>query len=245
MNKKIITIFLTCLFINFPAKAEPPHSTEIFGSLDFQDKKITGSVKKNDFKNLEDLNVYTGSSSGKGLELSDKEYDDVKRIVYNCHEYMSLKAKGWYALSPKDRAIESWFIKTCPVINLLKKSQNSKNSNFSTVEYELNKLNLSADLVQDIYMEPCSIDQSVEDCLTSNKGNYKLHENQIILETKDATTTYSLTAKGDFNNDGWEDILLNYRNSFKENNFRSYGNICLEWKEGQEKPTLFDCTSNQ
>lgn len=194
----------------------------------------TDHVKIKDLKEINRLSsepVDMSQSRGE-LELTNENGEKVK--VTTCKEYWDYKEKGYRPYTTYDRAMESWFIKTCDPLKYLKGAKPSRVS--YVTDFDLTKnplqilpctldLNLSGDEVKKA-KELIAKGLTWKD-FTPNKTAEIIDKNEIKLEDEGSITWITFSAFGDFDNDGIEDILLDVSHKVKDGSYADHGHSIL------------------
>ena len=222
------------------------------------DNVLKGCLSKKKLKGLQDiLVVNTKSDDAKFFFLSG---DDGKRIkVTTCKEYMSAMEKGMTAKTLEDQNYERVFHKTCGVLDALLNSTRYKHDyiearkGLSVKSLPVIFLNAPFGLPYDKLIADGEKETSFEDYIVSMKGmtnKFELVEKkrnappELILDAwygdsdEDGHGIWLelfVIAKGDFNKDGYADLLVYFYKSANRGYWYEPGFALLTSKDPSNK----------
>lgn len=190
---------------------------EFIQGLHFVDSTIFQIDKQTlNYNYLMKKEIKTGGAEN-GLTLTNPDFNKIKVKVKNCKEYFHYKKKRYYALSTYDMKDQTFFSETCDAIMFLQRMKPSNKSfikgtsihDLNTWPASLFLFTLQGDVHYSKYTKKYkTIDDMIQDNFLKIK---KTTKNSIIWESSSMGQYLSELIRGDFNNDGYEDILiLNY-----------------------------------
>lgn len=115
--------------------------------LEFVDRLYRNWISQNDFEELLELPVKTGSPQNEGVFLTDPDDSSIKVNVKNCKEYFYYTNRGYYALTTYSMKMSAFFERTCGLVQALKNATIPSfnyitDSNISINNFELLPLTL-------------------------------------------------------------------------------------------------------
>lgn len=243
-NPVCIIIFLILPFLIISCSKTNPEQKETSHTSKVQDEKQkiypVRWTKEVDLKSIDDIEkkldepVWVGSDRDK-LEMTNPDDETIKVTVKTSREYLDLKAKGYYAYSTYDLSMESWFKDKANTLVFLK---NARPANKSFIEnYKITDDPLK-NIPANLGLFLCSGDEErrVEDAMVKGqtwKEIYKgsvvsvKNKERIVIKDECQLADISEIARGDFNGDGVEDILLFIAYHILEGSGRSYRHYML------------------
>lgn len=246
--KNILPVFLLC-FLAVPvlAMGEPPPERMILqkGYIDgatLSDDEITALMSQKVRSGFEDARP-------QGVSLHFAQSGE-KAIVENCTEYFAKTSEGYSPYTTFDLTMESYFIRDCYPLLFMRTAILPRYSNFSAPVFEEGGLGLLPAALGQIFKigdrEICEEEADFEACLKAEIDGFdssmlNISPYEIAIDAPDRLAGYKIMAAGDFNQDGWQDLLLFTHYVSKEGSYRSYGNFCLEQPNDQKIPSVFDC----
>jgi hypothetical protein len=110
--------------------------------LEFVDRLYRNWISQNDFEELLELPVKTGSPENEGVFLTDPDDSSIKVNVKNCKEYFHYTNRGYYAYTTYSIKMSAFFERTCGLIQALKNAtipsfNHITDSNISINNFEL------------------------------------------------------------------------------------------------------------
>ncbi len=183
----------------------------VFSIEDITDENVEPLLDKN--VSLDYNDNYTS-----GLDLTDPDTKE-KTNVSSCNEFYSKKQKGFYPATTFDITMQSFFINTCHPLLFFKNAKPSLNTNFTPPYFNADSLNILPSNMGNIYQisrhPPCDDFTNLAECFEKTVDEYsfdkvEIKEREIGINTDVESAGYEILAKGDINNDGWEDLLVFY-----------------------------------
>ena len=188
---------------------------QLFSELEFVDRLYRNWISQNDFEELLELPVKTGSPDNEGVILTDPDDSNIKVNVKNCKEYFHYTNRGYYAYTTYSIKMSAFFERTCGLIQALKNAtipsfNHITDSNISINNFELLPLTLFH-----------SFTPETEDLIGSNTeltfldwikdGSFKIIEQFEkgfhIVHSGEGLMMIELL-RADLNDDNIEDILV-------------------------------------
>jgi hypothetical protein len=243
---KIFQLLLIISFLisySLPVKAEI--AVSILKPIRLVDTEIQGSIKRQEIEGIFDLDVYMGGNHTKGVELTNPKNETEKKIVSTCREYDSLKKAGWLAYTAVNQSMESFFKNTCGILNMAALSVSSNSSRFGKPPYHMDRLDLYPAMILDEITfgdgSLCKGAKTLLKCAKQRNGKIELKDNRLNFTDEGDEAFFTPALKGDLNKDGYEDMVFTYAYYVIGGTYRIYDMICLEWPEGQNMISVFDC----
>jgi len=188
---------------------------KLFTELEFVDRLYRNWISQNDFEELVELPVKTGSPDNEGVILTDPDDSSLKICVKNCKEYFHYTNKGYYAYTTYNIKMSVFFERTCGLIQALKNATIPSfnfitGSNVSINNFELLPLTLFHSFTPDTEdLIGLKADLTFQDWI--DDGNFKiieLFENGFhIIHSGEGLIMVELL-RADLNNDNIEEILV-------------------------------------
>jgi hypothetical protein len=187
----------------------------LFSELEFVDRLYRNWISQNDFEELLELPVKTGSPDNEGVVLTDPNDSSLKVSVKNCQEYFYYTNKGYYAYTTYSMKMSAFFERTCGLIQALKNATIPSfnfisGSNISINNFELLPLTLFHSFTpetEDLIGSKTGL--TFQDWI--NDGSFKiieLLENGFhIVHSGEGFIMVELL-RADLNDDNVEDILV-------------------------------------
>jgi len=244
MTRLIPATILACLLCGlYPRGAHAGCDYYLYKPLQFADGKVQGCVSKKEVAAAFGRKVKIGTDQDDGYEFLSGER------VMNCSDYIKAKNKGLEAKSTFDKSMESFFIGTCGALAGLRGSLVPKKDYVDIKTYPaLEKL--------PVFLLPAySGDEEAELLAASNQGKNlkeytlskkieinKMDKNlafEVIYD--DMARSFELVAKGDFNRDGYADLLVFTASYSRTGTFRAYKYILLTIRDNSQE--MYDVRS--
>lgn len=177
-----------------------------------------------------DRRVSLGENAAEGLELTAPN-EDIKKTVTTCRAYKGALAEGWFALTTFDMTMESFFIRQCGWLDIRQNARPSEASFFGEdFPQPADIITLPKDMI-DVFAigDPFECTGlTLEGCLQKYQATFELNEDgQILYDDAGITGRFTPALRGDINNDGFEDMVLNYAAHAKGGSLRYYDYFCL------------------
>jgi hypothetical protein len=244
MTRLIPATILACLLCGFcPRGAHAACDYYLYKPLQFADGKVQGCVGRDGLESAFRRKVKIGTDQDDGYEFLSGER------VMNCGDYVKAKKKGLEANSTFDKSMESFFIGTCGALAGMRGSIVPKKDYVDIKTYPaLEKF--------PVFLLPAySGDEEAELLAASNGGknlkDYSLSKKIEIKKTDknlafegiydDMARSFELVAKGDFNGDGYADLLVFTASYSRTGTFRAYEYILLTIRDNSQK--MYDVRS--
>lgn len=175
--------------------------------------------------------------------------------ITSCDQYWSLKDNGWDADINPETEFTGYddFLSTCETRLFLKQSIKAEHTRFPHLIFTTDNLQaLPAELGE--ILSPsnskiCTNRTNFMDCAIHQAQyaaeNIRVTEGSlIVIEDEGSTITIHPTAQGDFDHDGWDDILIHVNNHSKNATYVGRAQLCLSWKDNDPMMTLTDCVQS-
>ena len=224
----------------------------LLSPIKFRDIEVSNKLLPGAIETLLDLKVNMEGNGTKGVELTEPSSDILwfsmggsRKIATTCREYQSLIDKGWYGATTVDMIDQNSFIKTCDLMRILKAAKPAQNTNFSN-DFQWKELNNLPRALYYYFLEPaeeykCKESLSLLECVSQDKGEITQNNNALFIKVDGGEYQYSPKARGDFNGDGWEEILLYHFYHAPRGSLVNYSYVCLNWSGEQASLALTDC----
>jgi len=257
----ILSLLILILFIErgsldqtSKSEATGKYSVTLLSPIKFRDFEVdntvlleTNSTLLSDaFGNLGllDLKIDMGSPDVEGVDLTEPN-GKTSKLASTCREYLSLTDKGWFAYSTADMIDESYFVYSCDLLRLLQKAKPAHHTNFQKNFQWVSLNNLPRAMYYDLLKRAeeyeCKESLSLLECISQDKGEITQNNNVLTINAYGGIYHYTPKARGDFNGDGWEDILLFHDYNGTDSSFKNYFYGCLTWSGEQDSLALTDC----
>ena len=202
--------------------------------LQFADGAIEGALSARDAADLMSRPVWMGGNDTEGVELTSPE-DGSKRTVRACGDYRGLKASSWFASTTYDTTMEGFFIGMCGVLEIIAGACPAKRSYVSNPVVSVGDLSLLPPTVlpamtpehqerlRQLGKSGVTVAELVDPHAESThtgafRAEYRYEGMEQILQE---------TARGDFNCDGLEDLLVFAASYATGGSYRSYDTLVL------------------
>lgn len=257
----ILSLLILILFIErgsldqtSKSEATGKYSVTLLSPIKFRDFEVdntvlleTNSALLSDaFGNLGllDLKIDMESPDAEGVDLTEPN-GKTSKLASTCRQYLSLTDKGWYGASTKDMIDQSYFIKTCELLRLLQGATPAHHTNFQKNFQWVSLNNLPRAMYYDLLKRAeeyeCKESLSLRDCVLQDKGEITQNNNVLTINVGGSVYSYTPKARGDFNGDGWEEILFFHSYNGTDHTFVNFFYACLNWLGEQENLALTDC----
>lgn len=185
------------------------------------------------------------SRSGGELHLTSPDNEDQRIMVTTGRQYFDLKRRGFYPYTTYDITMESWFKAACEPLVYLKKAKPARISYIADFELNADPLTVLPPSLGPIISgdEERWVKQGVAEGKTwadlfPGTVVESSEPTKIHLKDKDALIILSLIAWGDFNGDGFEDVLLYRCFYITVGTLRSYRHVVLTRRSSKDKLTI-------
>lgn len=211
--------FCAWLFVvSCAPQATAAHAACITGNLNIEGVAPGDCFDAQELKALLDKPVMQGET-GSSADLKMTHPDEFTRqeSVATCREYQAREADGWYAMSGADMAAEGWFKRVCSTLDVLAESRASRRSYLDSPSSGLSDTSLiSAQCL------PQAAETSRADTVALSKAGATIADleaaglvdvanasaQHLELEFGGQHAVYEEIARGDFDGDGTEDMLV-------------------------------------
>lgn len=185
----------------------------------------------------------------KGLDLY-RSADKSTAHVTTCRQYLDRRNEGYGPRTTFGITMESFFVSKCYPLYFLEHSKTAEKSAFRAPVFsdeELGTLPASMGEILAITRHKiCGEARNLKDCLDdhvvdADSARIEVSSTKIAIEDDGQSAGYEIIASGDFNQDGWQDLYVDFHYFIKGATYRSYGGFCLE-KPGKDEATrVLDC----
>lgn len=213
--------------------------------LAFETETAQGCPDAATIERLMDAPLPIGSQSpetGKpeGVELTSPDDETARKFVRSCRVYSEAVQQGWYAATQMQMNLEGFMRVACGSLLALEASQKAISSRFDAEAVSFQTLSL---LPVDVL--PALSPDTEEALALLKKGNFSVgmmvatgdvltrsgNPDQLELAYAGVASTYGEVARGDFNGDGAEDLLVYARNEAVNGSLRWYDLFALSYPE--------------
>ena len=160
---------------------------------------------------LLDKPVHEGPGEAVELKLTSPREITEQTTVTTCRQYQDYKAKQWYALTSLDMAKEGWFEQVCTSIALLQSARPAKRSYLDEPKTGLGDVKLiSAAILPTSGEAPAPNGAAtIADLVATGKVRItSATPARLDLAYASQNVVYEELARGDFDHDGIEDMLV-------------------------------------
>lgn len=183
-----------------------------------------------------------------GVTLTNPNDDADKRTVQTCSDYVRARQAGWFAMTQKDMNAEGFMRVACGTLLALRDSAKTDSSRFESDNVGPKTLSLLpvsvlSGLSPDIEDRLAQLEADgmnvgalvgMGEVLTRSSG-----DGQLELAFANTASTYGEVARGDFNGDGWQDVLVYARHEAVNGTMRWYDLFALGFPDGATAFTRF------
>ena len=181
-----------------------------------------------------------------------------EQSVSRCDDYWHYMKQGWHTdrsnYTNDDYNNDYAFIESCNILKFVENAQLSRYSRFIMPlmdGYDLQKPDPDM-----LFFLPFTLDNDRDNIWTSflcskkecssDWSNVEIKNGGLIVWNGNRHTSYFPVGRGDINDDGWEDLLVNYYSyAFSQNGpDRISGHFCLSWLGEDKTATAFDCVND-
>jgi hypothetical protein len=223
----LLLIMISSAGVSF---AEQKCDYELYMQLEFLDNTINGCLSSKQLNELEnkmllDTGITLFGINGEKVEISD------------CKSYLG---KRVFPKSNIDLAFTGYYKLTCGTIKALKKSKKAIKSYIDNNIPGVNRLPIA------IFVPPLNetgeklLDESqkgitVSDYCRKYNAKYKHSNKELIIDAPEQQIVFSLISVADFDNDGYNDLLIYFKDNGKTSTWHNYGFILISKHfEGQK-----------
>lgn len=195
--------------------------------MEFADGSISGCLDAKDADGLMDRALLGGAHGNlTGVSLTSPTDGSQRRDIHTCREYEAAIHEGWYALSTVDMTTESFFKRDCGFLQALARARTARTSYMRTPLVGLANLDLiRAQTISELVPDASGSVQALVDA-----GTVALDARgarRIELSTQNAVATLVEIGRGDFDGDGYEDLLALLAVHARGGTMRSYQTFLL------------------
>ncbi len=243
--KFIIAIIF--LFLGNLAYAQENIPITIIDPIEFKNTKIQGAIPNSKIEHLYDLEIYMGGNSADGVKLTNSKNKSETKIVKTCREYIKYRNDDWWPYTTYESTMASFFTKTCGIIEIIGSSAPSKFSKFKDFPpKDIKDLSLYPATMLDVVTIKggtlCEGAKTLPECANQRKGKLEIKDGKLFFkDSNDYEAIFTPSLKADLNNDGYEDMILDYSYYITGGTFREYGQICVEWQKSQTMVSVIEC----
>lgn len=165
----------------------------------------------------------------KNGEILTLEKNDKKVTLNNCVNYLKYKQQGYYPANTVETVKSSHFIKTCNTLNFIKQAKPAKHRYLQHFKLARDYTALPASIVFTWLGEQKKPQGLVLQAFPDTQTQASPINKGIILTSQQAglKSALQILARGDYNHDGNEDILLLVANYVLNASFRSYETVVI------------------
>lgn len=155
-----------------------------------------------------------------------------KAKVVSCYDWLELRNNGYKAVTTYDLSMQSFFKDRCEEIEYLKKAVPAKVSHLDGFRLSVDSLaELPAAMEPSPSRSPKASPEGSWKDIAPNSQVKVIDPHQVEITGEGMTSRILLKARGDFNRDGIEDLLLFMLSSVTEHTYRAYNHVILTRKE--------------
>ncbi len=178
--------------------------------LQFTDGDVKGCIAAVEAKHLLDRPLAMGENRIKdGVALTHPRDMNKHRQATTCRQYDDATAQGWYALTTYDMSMESFFSKTCALIDALAKAAPARRSFIKEPRVGIGDLDIVGASVLKGFVPTGEADATIGTLVRAGSVVIEKREANVLqLSGNGFTAQLEEVARGDFNGDGTEDILV-------------------------------------
>jgi hypothetical protein len=178
--------------------------------LQFADGDVKGCLSAPEAKRLLDRQLAMGENRNKdGVALTHPKDMNKHRQVTTCRQYDEATAQGWYALTTYDMSMESFFSKTCALIDALAKAAPARRSFIKEPRVGIGDLDIVGAAVLKGFVPTGEADATVGTLVRAGSVAIEKREANVVqLSSNGFIAQLEEVARADFNGDGTEDIFV-------------------------------------
>jgi hypothetical protein len=178
--------------------------------LKFTDGDVTGCLSSAGAKRLLDRPLAMGDPGNEdGVALTHPQDMSQRRQVTTCRQYDESTAQGWYALTTYDMSMESYFRRSCALIGALAKAAPARRSFIREPRVGIGDLDVVGASVLKGFVPTGEPGATVATLVRAGSVVIDKRGATILqLSGNGFTAQLEEVARGDFNGDGTEDILV-------------------------------------
>jgi hypothetical protein len=158
--------------------------------------------------------------------------------IRTCDDYEKAKKEGWAPANNAQGATESWFIGTCDVVKLLLKAKPSRVSYVGDLKMDRTALDLLPPSIADMPDDDARLERAAKAGLSLRQYLPKLKilagdPGHLRISEVESMYDIEIVGYGDFNGDGFEDVLLSRGSYATHGSMHVYDTVILT----RTKPT--------
>lgn len=243
---RCLSIFIVLLSGTFPVNPAEACDFYVYRALPFDGTEMQGCVSRRQVKAAYQRKIRLGSTEDDAYRFLFVQGEP--RKIMNCSDYIKALKNGGTPRSNFDIAMGSFFISGCGALAAMEGSVTPKKtyihgSNFPVTD------KMPALLLHGLVGE---VEEELEKASNEGRtlGNYAAitgreadhgHKTlQVVWE--DLETAFNLVAEGDFNRDGYNDLLLFVSTHSRTGTLRAYEYLLLSMRERNQK--MYDVYSS-
>jgi hypothetical protein len=199
-----------CAALSGCGRSERSLGVCITGALNIKGAAPGRCLKPGELNRLTNLPVLMGAHEEAKLTLSPPGPQGHPQTAADCAQYRDLKAKNYFALTTMDMATQGWFERACATVSLLERAQRAKHSYLDSPNNGLADPKwLPAAMLPEPPGGGPAPSGTIGDLVAS--GAVKIQSaarRRLDLDYKGERAVYEELARGDFDGDGVEDMLV-------------------------------------
>jgi hypothetical protein len=165
-------------------------------------------------------------------ELDDVDEKGENHPIRTCDEYEKAKKDGWAPANNAQGAIESWFIGTCDVVQLLLKAKPSRVSYVGDLKMDRTALDVLPPSIADMPDDSARLERAEKAGLSLRQYLPKLKilaaaPGHLRISEVESMYDIEILGYGDFNGDGFEDVLLSQGSYATHGSMHVYDTVIL------------------
>jgi hypothetical protein len=208
--------------------------------LQFADGDVSGCITADQAQRLLDRNLVLGENRDTdGVTLTHPQAMDQQNRVANCRQYEKATAEGWYALSTYDMSMESFFRKDCALIDALAAGTPARRSFIKKPRVGINDLDIVSASVLEGFVPTGDAEATIGTLVRAGTITVDDRSARLVrLSSNGFTAQLEEMARGDFNGDGTEDILVFSAVHAQGGTIRGYNTLILSRMNEKEPITV-------
>lgn len=194
------------------------------GPLQFAEGDVKGCITPVAAERLLDRPLAMGENRNKeGVALTHPKDMSRHRQVTTCRQYDEATAQGWYALTTYDISMESFFNKACALVDALAKAAPARRSFIKEPRVSIGNMDVVSASVLKGFVPTGDAGATIGTLVRAGSVTVEKRESNILeLSSNGFVAQLEEMARGDFNGDGTEDILIFSAIHAQGGSFRGY-----------------------
>jgi hypothetical protein len=202
--------------------------------LQFADGDVEGALDPQDVSALMSRPIWMGGNDTEGVELTSPD-DGSKRVARTCEDYGALTDKGWFASTTYDTTMESFFVGTCGLLETLSGACPARRSHVSDPVVSVGDLSLLPPTVlpaltrehEEKLRHLARSGVTVADLVEPRADPAQTGTFRAEYRYEGMTQVLEETARGDFDCDGLQDVLVFAASYVEGGSYRGYDRLVL------------------